>query len=138
MIVVDTCVLIDVASGDVNWQDWSAAQLDLWGARGPLIVNGIIYAELATGFDSIEALEQFFHAAVLQLRPLTRSALYLAGRARTLYRKRAGTRAGLLADFLIAAQAADLGCPVLTRDTARFTSYFPQLTLVTPKPVIPK
>lgn len=72
-------------------------------------------------------------AAGLQLRPLSRSALYLAGRARALYRKRAGTRAGLLADFLIGAQAADLGCPVLTRDAARFMSYFPQLVLVTPK-----
>lgn len=133
MIVVDTCVLIDVASGDVNWQDWSAAQLDLWSGRGPLIVNGILYAELATGFEKIEALEQFFHAAGLQLRPLSRSALYLAGRARALYRKRAGTRAGLLADFLIGAQAADLGCPVLTRDATRFASYFPQLPLVTPK-----
>ena len=133
MIVVDTCVLIDVASGDVNWQDWSVAQLDLWSGRGPLIVNGIIYAELATGFEKIEALERFFSAAGLLLRPLSRSALYLAGRARALYRKRAGTRAGLLADFLIGAQAADLGCPVLTRDAARFVSYFPQLPLVTPK-----
>ena len=133
MIVVDTCVLIDVAAGDAAWTDWSAAQLDLWSRRGPLLVSGIIYAELATGFDTIEALEQFFVAAGLQLRPLSRSALYLAGRARALYRKRAGTRAGLLADFLIGAQAADLGCPVLTRDAARFMSYFPQLVLVTPK-----
>lgn len=133
MIVVDTCVLIDVAAGDAVWVDWSAAQLDLWSRRGPLIVNDIIYAELATGYESIEALEQFFTVAGLQMRPLSRSALYLSGRARTLYRKRAGTRAGLLADFLIGAQAADLGCPVLTRDTTRFASYFPQLVLVAPK-----
>ena len=133
MIVVDTCALIDVATGDAVWADWSAAQLELWSRRGPLIVNDIIYAELATGYDRIEALEQFFTAAGLQMRPLSRSALYLAGRARTLYRKRAGTHAGLLADFLIGAHAADLGCPVLTRDAARFISYFPQLPLVTPK-----
>ena len=133
MIVVDTCVLIDVVAGDAAWADWSATQLDLWSRRGPLLVNGIIYAELATGFEKIEALEQFFVAAGLQLRPPSRSALYLAGRARALYRKRAGTRAGLLADFLIGAQAADLGCPVLTRDASRFMSYFPQLVLVTPK-----
>lgn len=132
MIVVDTCVLIDLASGDARWADWSAAQLDVWSQRGPLLVNGVIYAELATGFDEIETLEAFFAAAQLQLRPLSRSALYLAGRARALYRRRAGTRAGLLADFLIGAQAADLGCPVLTRDVARFKSYFPQLDLVSP------
>ena len=132
MIVVDSCVLVDVSSGDPRWQDWSAAQLDLWSRRGPLVINGIIYAELAYGFPQIEALETFCQDAGLDLRSLTRSAFYLSGRARALYRQRAGTRAGLLADFLIGAHAADLGCPVLTRDVARFTSYFPQLELVKP------
>lgn len=132
MIVVDSCVLVDVSSGDPRWQDWSAAQLDLWSRRGPLVINGIIYAELAYGFARIETLEGFCEAAGLDLRPLSRSAFYLSGRARALYRQRAGTRAGLLPDFLIGAHAADLGCPVLTRDVARFASYFPQLELVAP------
>lgn len=132
MIVVDSCVLIDVASGDARWADWSAAQLDLWSARGPLVISDIVYAELASGFDTIEALEAFVAAAELDLRMPARSALYLAGRARTLYRQRGGTRAGLLADFLIGAHAADLGCPVLTRDATRFRSYFPKLELITP------
>ena len=132
MIVVDSCVLVDVSSGDPRWQDWSAAQLDLWSRRGPLVINGIIYAELAYGFARIETLEDFCEAAGLDLRPLSRSAFYLSGRARALYRQRAGTRAGLLPDFLIGAHAADLGCPVLTREVARFASYFPQLELVAP------
>ncbi|MCY7308342.1 MAG: type II toxin-antitoxin system VapC family toxin [Rhodoferax sp.] len=132
MIVVDSCVLVDVSGGDPSWQDWSAAQLDLWSQRGPLVINGIIYAELAYGFPKIETLEAFCQEAGLDLRSLTRSAFYLSGRARSLYRQRAGTRAGLLADFLIGAHAADLGCPVLTRDVARFASYFPQLELVAP------
>ena len=132
MIVVDSCVLVDVSSGDPRWQDWSAVQLDLWSRRGPLVINGIIYAELAYGFARIETLEGFCAAAGLDLRPLSRSAFYLSGRARALYRQRAGTRAGLLPNFLIGAHAADLGCPVLTRDVARFASYFPQLELVAP------
>ena len=68
----------------------------------------------------------------MDLRPLSHSAFYLSGRARALYRQRAGTQAGLLPDFLIGAHAADLGCPVLTRDVARFASYFPQLELISP------
>ena len=132
MIVVDSCVLIDVCGGDPRWQDWSAAQLDLWSQRGPLVINGIVYAELAYGFPQIEALEAFCQEAGLDLRPLTRSAFYLSGRARALYRQRGGTRASLLADFLVGAHAADLGCPVLTRDVARFASYFPQLELIAP------
>jgi len=132
MIVVDTCVLIDLAGGDMRWADWSIGQLDTWSNRGPLIINGIIYAELASGFDSIEELESFVTAAQLDLRTAGRAALYLAGRARALYRRRGGNRPGLLADFVIGAHAADLDCPVLTRDTARFRSYFPKLQLITP------
>lgn len=132
MIVVDTCVLIDVASGNARWADWSAAQLDTWSRRGPLVINGIVYAELASGFASIEALESFVARAELDLRTPARSALFLAGRARNLYRLRGGTRAGLLPDFLIGAHAADLGCPVLTRDTGRYRSYYPTLQRVAP------
>lgn len=132
MIVVDSCVLIDVASADARWADWSVAQLDTWSERGPLVINAIVYAELASGFDTIEALEEFAAAAALDLRAPARSALYLAGRARALYRQRGGKRAGLLADFVIGAHAADLGCPVLTRDVSRFRSYFPRLELVSP------
>lgn len=134
MIVVDTCVLIDVSGGDAVWAEWATVQLDLWSRRGPLVINGIIYAELASGFEDLESLEAFHADAGLELRQLSRGALFLAGRARALYKRRTGARAGLLADFLIGAQAADLGCPVLTRDTARFTSYFPGLQLIHPVP----
>lgn len=132
MILVDTCVLIDLASGDPHWADWSAAQLDSWSKRGPLIINDMVYAELASGFDSIEMLESFVATAELDLRAAGRAALYLAGRARSMYRRRGGTRLGLLPDFVIGAHAADLGCPILTRDTTRFRSYFPKLQLVCP------
>jgi predicted nucleic acid-binding protein len=132
VILVDTCVLIDVAQGDARWADWSVAQLDTWSARGPLVINGIVYAELASGFATIEALEEFAGAAGLDLRSPARSALFLAGRARALYRRRGGTRAGLLADFMVGAHAADLGCPVLTRDVVRFRAYFPGLQLIAP------
>lgn len=132
MIIVDSCVLIDVVGGDARWADWSVTQLDTCSRRGPIVINGIVYAELASGFDSIEALDAFVAAAQLDLREPDRGALYLAGRARALYRRRGGTRFGLLSDFMIGAHAADLGCPVLTRDTARFRSYFPTLELVAP------
>jgi len=47
MILVDSCVVIDVLENDRNWADWSQAQLETWGARGPLLINAVIYAELA-------------------------------------------------------------------------------------------
>ena len=84
MIVVDSCALIDVAAADARWADWSVTQLDAWSRRGPLVINGIVYAELASGFDAIEALEAFVAEAQLDLREPGRGALYLAGRARAL------------------------------------------------------
>jgi hypothetical protein len=132
VILVDTCVLIDLASGDPHWADWSAAQLDSWSKRGPLIINDMVYAELASGFDSIEMLESFVATAELDLRAPSRAALYLAGHACSMYRRRGGNRSGLLPDFVIGAHAADLGCPILTRDTTRFRSYFPKLQLICP------
>jgi hypothetical protein len=38
----------------------------------------------------------------------------------------------VLADFFIGAQAAVLGCTVLTRDAKRYRSYFPSVPLLVP------
>lgn len=132
MILVDTCVLVDVLGDDPVWADWSQAQLEAWSARGALVINPIIYAELAAAIDAIEALDDVVQRAGLAFSELPRNALFLAGRAFALYRKRGGTRSSLLADFLIGAHASVARIPVLTRDTARYRSYFPQLKLVAP------
>ena len=54
MTLVDTDVLLDLATGDPRWADWSIRQLELAAARGPLIVNDISYAELSVRFEKIE------------------------------------------------------------------------------------
>jgi predicted nucleic acid-binding protein len=132
MILVDSCVVIDVLENDRNWADWSQAQLETWSARGPLVINAVIYAELAAYASSKESLEAEIAATGLTVREFPRDALFLAGRAHAAYRRRGGTRAGVLADFLVGAHAAILQVPLLTRDTARFRAYFPTLTLVSP------
>jgi hypothetical protein len=132
VILVDTCVLIDVFDADPRWSGWSLRQLDAWAARGPLLINPVIYAELAADFDTIEALDAVIERAELQLREPPREALYLAGQAQLRYRRRGGTRAGVLSDFFIGAHAAVLGVPVLTRDVGRFRAYFGGLRLVVP------
>jgi hypothetical protein len=45
---------------------------------------------------------------------------------------RGGTRTSTLPDLLIGAHAAVLGLTLLTRDTARYRTYFPNLQLVVP------
>lgn len=133
MILVDTCVLIDVFDDDRQWVDWSSRQLDTWSTRGPLLINPVIYAELAADFDAIETLDDVIERAGLELRELSREALYLAGKAHLRYRQRGGTRAGVLSDFFIGAHAAVLGVPILTRDVARYLAYFDGLRLIAPE-----
>jgi hypothetical protein len=133
MILVDSCVVIDVLENDRRWADWSQAQLETWGARGPLLINAVIYAELAAYAASKEALEAEIATTGLTLREFSRDAMFLAGRAHVAYRRRGGTRAGVLADFLVGAHAAVLQIPILTRDVSRFRAYFPTVKLVSPE-----
>lgn len=132
MILVDSCVVIDVLENDRNWAGWSQTQLENWSARGPLLINAVIYAELSAYASSKESLEAEIAAAGLAVSELPRDALFLAGRAHAAYRRRGGTRAGVLADFLVGAHAAVLRIPILTRDVTRFRAYFPTINLVSP------
>jgi predicted nucleic acid-binding protein len=132
MILVDSCVVIDVLENDRRWAGWSQMQLETWSARGPLLIDAVIYAELAAYASSKESLEAEVAAAGLAMRECPRDALFLAGRAHAAYRRRGGTRAGVLADFLVGAHAAVLRIPILTRDVARFRAYFPTVKLVSP------
>ena len=132
MIVVDTCVLVDVSAGDARWQDWSSEQLARWADRGPLVVNPVVFAEWCADFASFEAALAAVDAFGLTWQDLPRPALFVASRAHLAYRRRGGTRPMVLADFLIGAHAAVARVPVLTRDRHRFETYFPTLEIVAP------
>ena len=63
---------------------------------------------------------------------LPRSALFLAGKAFVRYRRQGGTKNNVLADFFIGAHAAVAGHRLMTRDPARYRTYFPTLELIAP------
>lgn len=132
--LVDTNILLDIATDDPRWADWSLRQLEATSAQGPLLINDVIYAELSVRFPGIEQMDAFVADADLRLEPLTRPALFLAGKAFKAYRSRGGSRTGVLPDFLIGAQAAVLKLPLLTRDAARYRSYFPTVMMIVPDP----
>ena len=60
-------------------------------------------------------------------------AAFLAAKAYTAYRRQSGTKTSLLPDFYIGAHAAVRGYRLLTRDVARYRTYFPKVTLITPE-----
>lgn len=132
MILVDTNVLLDVVTNDPVWADWSVEQLEAASLRGPLLINDIVYSELSVRYERIEKLEEFIDEAGLEMMPLPRAALFLAAKVFTSYRKAGGARTGVLPDFFIGVQAAVEGLELLTRDTARYRSYFPTVKLIAP------
>ncbi|RUX32010.1 PIN domain-containing protein [Mesorhizobium sp. M7A.F.Ca.US.011.01.1.1] len=134
MTFVDTNVLLDLVTDDPNWADWSVAQLEAASLNGPLLINGAVYAELAVRYISIEDLEAFLDVAGLEMAPMPRAALFLAGKVFTQYRRSGGSRTGVLPDFFIGAHAAVAKLPLLTRDVGRYRTYFPSLRLIAPDP----
>lgn len=132
MLLVDTNVLVDVLEDDPEWADWSIRQLRAQSKIHRLAVNPIIYSELSLTFSTVEALNQTIDDLGLVLIEVPRPALFLAGRAFVRYRRLGWAKSNVLGDFFIGAHAAVSGYPVLTRDTRRFSSYFPSVRLIAP------
>lgn len=132
MLLVDTNVLLDVVTSDPHWLDWSERQLGRLTLQTQLIINPVVYAELSIGLDHIDEVEAILVMTGVAVRELPRSCSLLAGKAFRSYRARSGTKTGVLPDFFIGAHAVAEGIALLTRDTRRNRSYFPEITLVTP------
>jgi len=132
VILVDTNVLLDIFEDDADWADWSQDRLDSASATDALAINPVIYSELSIGFARIEELEAVIKEASLAIEDIPREALFLAGKAFLRYRRSRGTKRSVLPDFYIGAHAAVMQWPLLTRDEARYRSYFPTVSLIAP------
>lgn len=132
MLLVATNVLVDVLQNDPQWADWSIAQMRAQASLHALVINPVIYAEMSLSFSTLEALDDVVATLALEFHEIPRPALFLAAKAYAQYRKRGGIKLHVLPDFFIGAHAAVEGWPLLTRDAARFRTYFPSLDLVAP------
>jgi predicted nucleic acid-binding protein len=131
-VLVDSNVLLDVATADPKWAPWSTDALDHVADEAVLLINPLIYAEISIGYERIEDLEQLVPAALFRREPLPYEAAFLAGKAHLRYRKAGGTRGTPMSDFYIGAHAAVAGYRLLTRDAARYRTYFPSVRLIAP------
>jgi predicted nucleic acid-binding protein len=132
VILVDSNVIIDVASGDPAWRDWSKIALREAADSEELAINPIIYAEVSAGFATIEALDVHLGDGAFRRLPLPYEAGFIAGRAFVDYRRRGGQRTSPLPDFYIGAHAAVAGLTLLTRDPRRYASHLPGARLISP------
>ncbi len=100
MTLVDTNVLLDVATDDARWARWSVHQLDAANIRGPVLINSVVYAEFSIGYVRIEEADRVLADVGLKLIEIPRAALFLAGKVLRRYRAQGGSRTGGIAGFL--------------------------------------
>jgi predicted nucleic acid-binding protein len=131
-VVVDSNVLLDVLLPVSAWSEWSEGAIAAAGDQGRLIINAVIFAEVSAGYAKIEDLEAALPRQVFLREPISDEAAFLAGKAFVAYRRRGGERRSPLPDFLIGAHAAVAGYKLLTRDRARYRTYFPTVALIAP------
>jgi predicted nucleic acid-binding protein len=132
-VLVDSNVILDLFSEDPHWWSWSSAALRDAASGDRLLINPIVYGEISFRFETIEDLEGAL-PAIVEREAIPYEAAFLAAKAFTLYRRRAGTagRSSLLPDFYIGAHAAVRGYRLLTRDVGRYRTYFPRVALIAP------
>ena len=132
-VLVDSNVLLDVLIPDPHWEPWSSRVLADAGENHVLVINPIIYSEVSSGFDRIEDLDEALPPDLFRRDPLPWDAAFLAGKSFLEYRRRGGAKRSPLPDLYIGAHAAVAGMALLTRDVARYRTYFPGLQLICPE-----
>src|SRR5579883_2862827 len=131
-VLVDANVLLDVMTEDARWLAWSTEAIERTADRCRLVINPVIYAEVSIRYSRIEDLEAALPRTMFDREPIPYEAAFLAGKAFLAYRRRGGTKSSPLPDFFIGAHAAVAGYSLITRDAARYRTYFPRLSLIAP------
>ena len=131
-VLVDANVLLDVMTEDARWLAWSAEAIERAADRYRLVINPVIYAEVSIRYTRIEDLDAALPKTMFDREPIPYEAAFLAGKAFFAYRRRRGTKSRPLPDFFIGAHAAVAGYSLMTRDAARYRTYFPKLLLIAP------
>ena len=131
-VLVDSNVLLDIITQDKDWYSWSVKAIEGTANRSRLVINVVIYAEVSIRYSRAEDLDVVLPKSTFERESIPYEAGFLAGKCFAVYRRRGGTRRSPLPDFFVGAHAAIAGYRVLTRDAARYRTYFPGLALIAP------
>ncbi len=131
-VFVDSCVLLDLFTNDENWADWSESILEKYSQTNSLYINSIVYTEVSIGFNKVEEVERAIEALGIKVLEMPREAMFLTGKAYIKYRMNKGSKTSPLPDFFIGAHATVAQFGLVTRDLAKYQTYFPQVQLIHP------
>lgn len=130
-VLVDSNVILDLVNQDQVWLEWSHSAIEAHTPEG-LFANAMVYSELCCNAKSTSEVDALLNGMGVQMAAIPREALFLAAKAHLVYRRRGGTKTAPLPDFFIGAHAEVLGVAILTRDSARYKTYFPSVRLICP------
>jgi hypothetical protein len=130
--LIDANVLLDIATADATWTTWSQEQLRSAAGHGAVFINPIIYAEVAPAFTNAAELDRWLDPGIFRRSPLPYEAGWFAAQAFLQYRRAGGARSAPLPDFYIGAHAQVEKLTLITRDAARYRTYFPGVVLIAP------
>ncbi|WP_337184944.1 type II toxin-antitoxin system VapC family toxin [Shinella sp.] len=132
-VLIDTNIIIDVFGPETPFKIWSSEIILALKPDAQFILSPVVWSELAGMMASEDVLAQ----SLARLNPVREAlpftAAYQAGLAHQRYRRAGGQRERTLPDFLIGAHAAARSHRLLTRDAARYRSYFPALDIISPE-----
>lgn len=131
--LVDANILLDIMTEDEHWFEWSANAVSCAAERSRLVINPIIYAEVSIRYSYIEDLEAALPRSLFDREDIPYEAAFLAGKSFLTYKRRGGTKRSPLPDFFIGAHAAITEYELLTRDAARYRTYFPTVKVIAPE-----
>jgi predicted nucleic acid-binding protein len=131
-VLIDANILLDVMTEDPRWLGWSADAIERAADRHRLVINPVIYAEVSIRYSRIEDLDAALPKTMFDREAIPYEAAFLAGKCFLAYRRQGGAKRSPLPDFFIGAHAAIAGYLLMTRDAARYRTYFPKLSLISP------
>jgi len=131
-VLIDANVLLDVMTEDARWLAWLAEAIGRAADRYRLVINPIIYAEVSIRYSRIEELDAALPKTMFDREAIPYEAAFLAGKSFLAYRRRGEAKRSPRPDFFIGAHAAVAGYRLMTRDAARYLTYFPKLPLIAP------
>jgi len=132
-VLIDTNIIIDVFGPETPFKIWSSEIILALKPDAQFVLSPVVWSELAGMMASEDVLAQ----SLARLNPVREAlpftAAYQAGLAHQRYRRAGGQRERTLPDFLIGAHASVRSHRLLTRDAARYRTYFPALDIISPE-----
>lgn len=128
---VDTDILLDLFLPDPEFGDPSAALVERAYDAGSLVINAVVYTELATQFIAPHPLNNALRLLGIRILPINAETAFEGGSRWRTFQNAGEAQARSASDFLIGAHAERHADRLLTRNQRFYQRYFPNLVLLT-------